>query len=714
MASSRIDILNSVCRGCHGGCGAVLHVQRDPNGDPAGDRLLKVEGNQTAPLNHGHLCPIGYSAPDLVHHPDRLLHPMRRAGPRGCGQWDRIGWDEALDEIATRLNHIRATEGAHTIVMGTGTGRHHAAWVSRFGHAMGTPNWCEPGFAQCFFPRLNTLKLTYGGILCNDLTGDTPPACILYWGHNPIDSGPDGETRFAARAALAHHPRTIVVDPRRTELARKADIWLALRPGTDDALALAFCHVIIEEDLFDAAFVANWTSGFDQLAAHVRAHSPEWAAPITSVRAEDIRAAARMFAQNTPGMLEWGCAIDHTPNTIQTCRALAMLPALTGNIDRPGGWIIGMGALGGFPDLLDTLPPEVRAKRLGFDRYKLLAGKEAVYPGAHIPSVLHAMRTGDPYKINAFLVFGNNTLATYAGTQTIESAMANVGFITHTDLFLTPTARAFADIVLPAASWPELNEISAYPFFAENVLMPQQQGLRVGQCRSDEEIFVDLARRMGLAHCTESVETVLDQQLATAGREMNFAQLCERGHFEMPLAYHKYQAHGFDTPSGKVELYSTALEKMGYPPLPVYAEPPESPLSRPDLAVEFPLVLTTGARLPFFFTSEGRQISRLRKARREPRADLHPATAARFGITDGDWMWIQSPRGRIRQRAHCVDGMQPDTVAIEFGWWFPEEDTPDQGIYRSGANMLTSNAPPYDPQMGTYQLRALLCRIAPA
>ena len=699
-------IVKSTCRGCHGGCGVLLHVR--------GDRLVKVEGNPDAPLNHGAICPIGHAAPELVHHKDRLTYPMRRKGARGEGAWQRITWDEALDEIADKLARIREQDGAYTIVLGTGTGRHHAPWVSRFGHALGTPNWCEPGFAQCFFPRLNALKLTYGGILCNDLTGTTPPACVMYWGHNPVNSGPDGETRFAVREALAHKPKIIVIDPRKSELARRADVWLALRPGTDDALALAFCHVIIGEELYDREFVRDWTSGFAALAEHVRDCTPDWAAGITTVPAEKIAAAARLFATTPPAMLEWGCAIDHTPNTIQTCRALALLPALTGNVDRPGGWILGMQALGGFPDLLDTLPPEVRSKRLGFERYKLLAGEEAFYPGAHIPSVLQAMRSGDPYPVNAFLVFGNNTLASYGGAGAVSEAMRNVPFITHTDLFLTPTANAFADIVLPAASWPELNGIGAFPFFAENVLMPQQGALRRGECRSDEEIFVAIARRMGLAQGTEAVEAVLDRQLRDAGTGLDFAGLCARGFQEMKLAYGKYRPRGFATPSGKVELYSTELERMGYAPLPVYQEPPESPLSRPDLAAEFPLVLTTGQRTPFFFTSEGRQIGSLRKARPEPRAELHPATAARHGVRHGEWMRIESPRGTIVQVAHCVPEMQQDTVAVEFGWWFPEERTAEMGIWRSNANVLTNHGPPYDPQMGTYQLRALLCRIGPA
>ena len=698
----------SVCRGCHGGCGALLHIEDG--------KFTKIEGNPDGPLNHGALCPIGQSAVDLVYHPKRLNYPMRRNGPRGGGQWERISWDEALDEVAERLNRIRATDGAHTIVMGTGTGRHHAAWVSRFGHALGTPNWCEPGFAQCFFPRLNTLKLTYGDILCNDVTGETGPACVMYWGHNPLVSGPDGETRFAARRALlAHKPKTIVVDPRRTHLAKSADIWLPLRPGTDDALALAFCHVIIQDGLYNADFVNRWTHGFDELSSHVQPFSPEWAEGITTVPAAKIREAARLFATTGPAMLEWGAALDHTPNSIQTCRAVALLPALTGNVDVPGGWILGMQIVGGFPDLLDAMPPEVHRMRLGYDQYKLLASEEAFYPAAHIPSVLHAMKTAEPYPVNAFMVFGNNTLATYANTRAVAEALANVPFIVHADLFLTPTANAFADIVLPAASWPELNEISTYPFFAENVLMPQQEVIRVGERKSDEEIFVELARRMGLEHCTESVEEVIEEMLRSSGHDISYQELCERGHFEIPLAYRKYEKSGFKTPTGKIELYSTRLEKMGYAPLPVYQEPPESPLSRPDLTEKYPLVLTTGARTGTFFCSEGRQIERLRRARKEPLAEMHPDTATRFGIKHGDWVWIENARGRIRQKASVVDGMQKDTVAIEFGWWYPEDkSSPVMGIYESGANMLTSNEPPYDPQMGTYQLRGLLCRIEKA
>src|ERR1035437_8497206 len=207
-------VLKSVCRSCHGGCGVLLHVRDGV--------LVKVEGDRESPLNHGRLCPIGTVTTDLVYHKDRLKYPLRRKGKRQSGDWERISWDDALDEISRRLLAIRDQYGPEAIALGTGTGRHHIRWVSRFGHALGTPNWCEPGFAQCFHPRVNTSILTFGDFPVSDYTGEVPPACILFWGHNPVLSGPDGETRFNGMETLAHNPRTNVIDPRRSAPTRSA------------------------------------------------------------------------------------------------------------------------------------------------------------------------------------------------------------------------------------------------------------------------------------------------------------------------------------------------------------------------------------------------------------------------------------------------------------------------------------------------------------
>ncbi len=702
---SETQVYKSVCRACHGGCGALLHV-RD-------GRLVKIEGHRESPLNHGRLCPIGTSTVELVNHPDRLKYPQRRLGPRGSGRWQRISWDEALDEISTRLLDIRAKFGPESIALGTGTGRHHIRWVSRFGHALGTPNWCEPGFAQCFHPRVNTCMLTFGDFPVCDYTGDTPPACILFWGHNPIHSGPDGETRFAVREALDHGPKVIVVDPRRTELAAKADLWLRVRPGADDALALAMLNVIIGEKLYDERFVREHTHGFAPLAAHVARHTPEWAEPITWVPADKIRAAARLFAQTRPGMLEWGCAVEHTPKCIQTVRALSMLPVLTGNVDVPGGWVFGGRAIGKFPSLIENLTPEASAKRLGADRFKLLGGEGADLPAAHIPTLLQAMREGKPYPVKAFLVLGNNTLVAYANSKLVYESLMKVDFMVNADLFMTPTAE-LADIVLPAAAWPELDQIVGLPTIAANVALAQQKVVQVGECKSDEEIFVALARRMNLPVGTEDVKDVLNAQLRAGGLGYDFDQLAERGFAEASLEYRRYESTGFKTPTGKIELYATRFEKLGYAPLPFYEEPPESPVSAPEVAQAFPLVLTTGGRIPFFFNSEHRQIPNLRRARRDPRAEIHPETAARHGIADGDWMWIETRRGRIRQRAKLADGIDPRVVSAEHAWWFPNEPGPEYGVWKSNVNVLTDNTPPFDPAMGTYQLRALLCRVGKA
>lgn len=698
-------VLKSVCRSCHGGCGTLLHVRDGV--------LIKVVGDPESPLNHGRLCPIGTVTTDIVNHPDRLKYPQRRVGPRASGQWKRISWDEALDEIVERLNAIRAKFGPEAIALGTGTGRHHIRWVSRFAHALGSPNWCEPGFAQCFHPRVNTTILTFGDFPVSDFTGGTPPACMMFWGHNPLNSGPDGETRFNVREALDTNPKVIVVDPRATDLTRRAEVWLQLRPGTDDALALSMLNVIITERLYDEPFVTKWTHGFGELVAHVRPFTPEWAEPITWVPAHKIRAAARLFAQTKPALLDWGCAIEHTPKCVQTVRAISMLPALTGNIDVPGGWVFGMHGLGRFPSLIENLTPEANAKRLGAERFQLLGGEGADLPAAHIPTLLQAMREGKPYPVKAFLVFGNNTLTTYANSSDVYDALTKLDFMVCADLFMTPTAE-LADIVLPAASWPEINQLAGLPTVAANVVLINQRAVRIGECRSDEEIFVELARRMKLPVGTESVEDVLNSQLQAGGLGISFDELKAKGWIKVPFRYRKYEDNGFRTPTGKIELYSTRFADMGYAPLPSYEEPPESPVSSPDIAHEFPLVLTTGARISYFFNSEHRQIEKLRKAHRHPVAEIHPDSARRYGIKNGDWMWIETKRGRIRQRAKVTDGIDPRVVAAEHGWWFPDQAAPEYGVWQSNVNMLTNNKPPYDPAMGTYQLRALMCRVAPA
>ncbi len=695
------EVRKSSCKMCHGGCGVLVHLE---DGE-----IVKVEGDRESPLNRGRLCVKGRASLEHLNHPDRLKYPMKRAGERGGGKWERISWDDALDTIASRLGHIREKYGPESIALGQGTGRRHFNYVIRLANALGTPNWCEPGCAQCFVPRLNTSVITFGEYFVCDYYGEVNPACILAWGHNPLVSGPDGELQFPLRDCLKKGSRLIVVDPRRSETAERAELWLQLRPGTDDALALAMLNVIITEGLWDRDFVDNWTSGFEALAERVRAHTPEWADAITWVPAEKIREAARLFATSKPATLEWGVAVEHTPNCFQTCRALAMLPALTGNIDVPGGWVCGTRPLGFFPFLAENLSTEARAKRLGGDTYRMLGGDGAIMPAAHAPSLFKAMRTGEPYPVKAFLIFGNNALTTYANSREVRDSLMHLDLLVVTDIYMTPTAE-LADLVLPAATWLEADGLQAFPIAADLHVLAQRKLASRWECRPDEEIMIELARRMKLQAGTEPLREVLDLQLEPLG--LTFDELVEKGHVSPPLRYEKYREMGmFLTASGKVELYSKMLERLGYDPLPYYEEPPESPLGTPELLEEYPLILITGARMPQFFHSEHRQITSLRKRHPDPLTELHPETAQALGIEDGDWIWIETRRGRIRQRAKVTSGIDPRVVHVEHGWWFPEEEGPEHGAWRSNANLLTDNGPPYDPAMGTYQLRALLCKV---
>ena len=618
---------------CHGGCGVLVHVKDD--------KVIKVTGDPESPLNKGKMCPKGLASIEHLYHPDRLKYPLKRAGKRGAGKWERISWNEALDSIAENITAIKETYGIEAVAVGTGTGRHHFRHVARFAHALGTPNWCEPGLAQCFIPRIHASVMTYGGLPVCDYYGEVNPACVLVWGHNPVVSGPDGEIQFRAKECLKKGTTLIVVDPRRTSLAEQADIWLQLRPGTDDALALAMLNVIINENIYDKEFVEEWTVGFDQLAKRVDDYTPDWAEDITEVPAEKVKAAARLFADTRPATLEWGVAIEQTPNCFQTVRAVALLPGITGNIDVPGGWIFGMGVMSEVSPLIKNLPEETRTKRLGAEEFRVLSGVKSFFPSAHVPTLFKAMRTGEPYPVKAFLIFGNNGLVSYANSKQVYESLMSLDFMAVMDFYMTPTAE-LADIVLPAASWLEVDEIVGLPYIAHNVVLVQQKIVRVGECRQDEEVFIQLARKLNL--------------------------------------------------------------KAG-------TEPPESPVSAPDLVDEFPLVLTTGGRSQYFFHTEYRQIRSLRKRDPEPLVEIHPKTAKAADIQDGDWVWIETLRGRIMQKAKVTDGIKPNVVNVQHGWWFPEEPAPDFGLWKSNANVLTSNAPPYDPAMGTYQLRALLCKI---
>ncbi|TAN60717.1 molybdopterin oxidoreductase [bacterium] len=694
------EIIKSVCRVCHGGCGVFVHVKDG--------KIVKVKGDPASPMNKGWMCVKGIFSPEIANHPDRLKKPLKRKKGRGEGVWEEISWDTALGEIAEKIEKFRQESGPESIALGQGTGRHHYMHVVRFANALGTPNWYEPGLAQCFIPRITVSNLTYGGFVVGDYYGDTPPKCILFWGHNPLITGPDGELAISVKRALDTGCKAIAIDPRMTETAKKCSLWLAVRPSTDSAMALAMIHIIINESIYDKDFVENWTFGFDELKKHVEPFSPQWAEKITTVPASKIIETARTYALNKPAILEWGLGLEQNHNSLQTVRAIAILRAITGNLDIPGGDILGMNIIRSYPTLKDKLPEGAAKKRLGGETYKLLGGWRAFMPSAHIPTLFKAMRTGEPYKIRALLVFGNNTLTAVANSKEVYESLKALELLVVTDLFMTPTA-AMADYVLPAAFWTEVNQVIGYPLVVENMVMAQPKLTQTGDCRQDEWIMDELAKRLNLPGSTENLESVMNYQLEPLG--ITFDELKKRAFVFPKHEYRKYEKHGFRTPSRKVELYSKSLERLGYGPLPTFSEPPESPVSAPDIAKDFPYILITGSRRLEFFHSEHRQIESLRKLRPDPSVEMHSEVAKKHEIKNNDWVKVSSPRGSIRMRALITDDIHPDVINVEHGWWFPEKKGPDYGVWESNANILTNNAPPYDPGFGSYQLRGLLCKV---
>ncbi len=701
-----MNVVRTACRGCHGVCQVLVHLD--------GGRVVKVTGDLESPTSRGYLCPKGAAAPDLLYHPDRVTHPMRRRGPHGSDDWERVSWDEALGEMAERLDALRSGPGTEYFGMAQGTGRPYTNFTSRFAHAYGTPNFT--GVAHlCYMPRWLASIHTLGQLPICDFYGfgGTMPRCVVIWGCNVTETGAsDGMCGGMVERALKTAEKVIVVDPRRIGPVKKADHWLQLRPGTDGALGLAMINTIIGEGLHDREFVDGYTTGFEELAGHVEPFTPEWAERITGLDAAEIRDAARAYAVTAPAAMLWGNAVDMSACNYQTARSLLILRAITGNIDRPGGDVLwvppeGVRQRSLFMNVevagLQFIPPDKIGRAVDGGTYPLCAI-------THAPTFWRSIVTGDPYRMRALWIVGSNPLVTQTHSEEIAAALDALEFKVVSDFFMTPTARR-ADLFLPAATWLEQDDVAnLHKIWC---VLARKRVARVGEVRDDREVMIELAGRLGLeeAFPWPDLRSYFDWVLQETG--LDFEEFCERGILTGEMRYHKYRESGFVTPTGRLELRSTILEAMGLEPLPVYREPPISPLSAPDVARDYPLVLTTGSKIRGFFHSEGRQIERLRRLNPEPLVELHPETAAGLGIEDGCRVMVETREGSVEMVARLTDGIRPDTVCAQHAWWFPEEAPPDHAWRRSSVNVLFGDTE-YDPDTGSEPLKCSLCRIRKA
>jgi anaerobic selenocysteine-containing dehydrogenase/ferredoxin-NADP reductase len=750
------------CTLCRSRCGTLNEVR--------GDMLVRVQADPDHPTGQA-LCMKGRAAPELVHSPQRVLHPMRRTRPKGDADpgWVRIGWDEAMDEVASRLGHVRAQSGAEAVAFAvttpSGTPLSDSIdWIERFVRVFGSPNICY-GTEICNWHKDHAHAFTFG---CGIPVADYENAdVIVLWGHNPAN------TWLAQANAIGRGrgrgAKLVVVDPRPTALARQADVWLPVRPGTDAALALGIIHQLVERGGHDDAFVREWTNApclvrsdtgellrdedgrlrawseeaqgpvardgarpadlrlrgavhvprqgaglvecrpvFELLAQAASRYTPDTVRSITGVDEASLLAAARLFSGSPRIAYHAWTGLAQHANATQSERAVATLYALTGSFDRIGGNRIRKGAPVNAVNGMALLPAAQRAKALGIQERPIGPPSQGWITGRDL---YKAISDGEPYRVRALVGFGTNLLVSQADTADAKRALEALEFHVQCDLFETPAAR-YADILLPVNTpWEREGLRVGFEINDRAASLVQLRPRMVsprGESRSDNDIVFDLACRLGMGadFFGGSVEAGWNHILAPTG--LTVAQLRQHpGGIELPIDAHerKYMSTGFGTPSGRVELYSDLLRRHGQPPLPTYV-----PTAEDAADAQFPLVLSS-VKNGYYCHSQHRSLVSLRKRAPEPVAELGAATAAARGVENGDPIVIRTRVGQARFIARIVPALAEGMVFAEYGWWqsCPELDQPARP--EANFNDLI-DASVHDPVSGAVPHRSSRCEVA--
>ena len=686
MGKSEPRWIATDCTICYHSCGMNVLVEDG--------RIVKVEGLKDHPLNKGQLCPKGERAIELVYHPDRLKHPLKKSN----GKWIRMTWDDALTEIADKLQRLKKEFGPETLSIFSGSigveNLEMMELAQRFKGAFGSPNFISVE-GICYRMRIRSRQMTFGKYPVEEMN----TKLYVLWGHNPEAS--DFPLQLSIEENLEKGSRLVVIDPKKIPLAKRADMYLAIRPGTDGALALAVMHVIIKENLYDKEFVEQWTHGFEKLVPHVEPYTPEWAEKITWVPAEEIRKLARLYARAESASIFQGTNTqDQTANGTQNSRAFSVLQTITGNINNPGGWVIS-------PRLMLTgvgLPTEKIP--IGAEDYPIfyeIWGRKSPY------GQVVCFPDSVPNPIRALIVTGGNPLISMPDSNAFREALKKLDLLVVHDFFMSETAE-LAHYVLPACTHLEKNGLA----YSYNVchgmpyLMLRKKAIEpLYESWSEFKFWTELAKKTGMgdAFPWKTDDEVVELELKPSGlnyRELKEEKVAGAYYMEKQYGMDALQVKGFPTPSKKIEIYSETLEKAGFDPLPTYLEPDQSPLGNPQMAQRYPLVLTTGARILYFTHGQHRNIGGLTEKCPEPFAEMNPRTAGRFGIKDGDRIVVESNRGQIKVKALVTEEMREGVVSIPHGW--PRD---------ANVNLLT-DIHCREPIMGYPQMKSQLCSIRKA
>ncbi len=639
--------------------------------------FTKVAGMKESPVNRGAVCPKGQAAPQWVYSPDRVKKPLKRIGAKGEGKFAEISWNEALDIVAGTLKKQKETYGPESLGMTSPARRNYSEFMARFMAAHGSPNYGHSGI--CFTQRIFAFNYTLGAMPIPDYRNAD---VVLVWGRQPVYSGPAQEGPREYLAAKKRGAKIVAIKPSVEPDVGMADTWVPIRPGTDAALGLGMLNVVINEGLIDAAFVKKWCYGYDQLKSHIQKYTPVWAARITGLPAEQIQSVARLYATCEKAAIDMGNGLEHAPSASDAIRCVALLVAITGHLDRPGGNI--------FP-----VPPKMpRANsvhltgRFTQEWLDKLVGPE--FPRAFQPFVegtssayyrlFESVLTEKPFPIRTIIAPGSQAIVSTRGAKKVVEALKKLDFHVVLDTHRTAD-MPYADIVIPVLTPYEID----HPFeVRHNFLMARNRVIApVGEGKSMQEFFMDLAVRMGYGADFWNGSMAACQNYQLAPFDMTIDQL--RKHptgIEYPpgdMVFEKYEkvfgnksprlSRAPYLPQGKVALYNTSFEAEGFSPLPEWREPPESITGTPGMTKTYPLILSDYHTSMNFSAGWQRNVPFLRELTPDPTLHIHPDTAASRGIKDRDWVVVTSPHGWLKVRAEFYPGIRPDTVMMLHGWW---------------------------------------------
>jgi anaerobic selenocysteine-containing dehydrogenase len=635
-------------------------------------------------------------------------------------KWEQISWDEAFSIIKGEYDRIVSTYGRESIVIFSGTGREGGTMNPYGAMVFGTPNKCytQSGYA-CYTPRLAAVVYMTGATYpewdnAGALPGRWDDDCyeltelIILWGKAPLESNPDGFFGHSLIDAMRRGTRIVNVDPRVNWLSTRADEHIQLRAGTDTALGMAMLNVIIEEGLYDADFVDYWCYGFDELRERVKEMPPEKAAEICWVPAEQIKKVARMYAAAKPAAIMWGLAVDQKTNGMQNGQVIIALQAITGNLDRPGGQLL-PGAGAGHNELGygydEGVGNELMQKMIGLAEYPAYCN---MILDAQADMMLHALETGEPYALKMGMYQGNNLMActSMEPKRWHDAIIKSLEFCIGVDTFMNPSIESSCDIFLPLKTVVE-REGTVFTHYAPCTVTAgfMHKAVEVGEGYSDMELVYEMGSRLRPELWTQfanSKEFIEHFRLGVKEHGKYFDEVSQVVVTQVPIEYYKYERGllrpdgqpGFATPTGRVELWSTAYHQFGEDPLPFYAEPEFGPVASPELMESYPYILTTGARNTAFFHSEHRQIAYLRELHPDPIVEINPVTAKKLGITEGQWVRLYNQFGECVEKAHISPIVDENTIHADHAWWFPEEDGNEPNLYgtfRSNINNLLPN-----------------------